>query len=229
MSAGLNTKFNRKPLNFTAQHLLLIPKADQNLRRTVAHDYNITPCWTKRALDISQGTPKALPIVTFGPYENTHDTGLLRRSAHSTPISAYWAPLNTYDMPIVILGEGARFFLTPELSGCTLAISSTNPTIIVHIPPEKRLDMINRILPNRYPNSYFCYLTPELHYSVNQNARTTLVGIRNRFRQSWRFYMQTYIPTQFAGIQYAGYAEQGYDFVRITRNIEFPLFNNGFF
>jgi len=229
MSAGLNTGFNRNPLNFMAQHLILIPRADHNLRNTVSSDYTFSPCWSKRALDISQGEPKGLPIVTFGPYTDSLDDGLFLRSAHSSPISAYWAPLNTYNAPIIILGEGARFFFTPELSGCTLAISSTNPTIIVHIPPEKRLDMINRVLPNRYPNSRFRYVTPEIDYAVNQNARTTLIGIRNRFRQSWRFYMQTYIPTQFAGIQYAGYLEQGYDFVRITRNIEFPLSNNGLF
>ncbi len=229
MSAGLNTRFIRNPLNFLSQNLILLPGGDRNLRHKVANDYNFSPLYSKRALDISEGRFHALPIVTFGPYADRPDNGLFLRSAHSAPISAYWAPMNAYNVPIIVLGEASRFFFTPELSGCTIAISSTNPTIIVHIPPDKRLDVINRILPNRYRNSNFCYLTPNINYSVNQNARTILVGIRNRFRQSWRFYTQTYIPTQFAGIQYAGYLQQGYDFVRITRNVEFPLSNKSFF
>ena len=229
MPAGLNVKFARNPLRFLAQHLPLIPGADQNLRHTMARDYSFTPCGSKRALDMSGGDPKPLSIVTFGPYPDLPNTILHQQTERSHPISAYWAPLNIYNAPIIILGEEARFFFTPELSGCTLAISSTNPTIIVHIPPERRMEMINRILPNRYPNSRFCYLTPDVHYATNQNARTTFIGIRNRFRQSWRFYMQTYIPTQFAGVQYSGYVREGYDFVRITKNVEFSISNRGYF
>ncbi|WP_169569143.1 hypothetical protein [Sneathiella limimaris] len=221
MSGGLNQKFLRNPTRFLQDHLILIPDEIPNLRTEPSSDYTFIPVYSKSAFDTQQ--QRFLPVVKLTIYsEEPEVLGSLHDNSH--PIGAYWAPQSDRNLKPILLGQQRRFFFTSELQGSSLAISSGEPKLIFHLSANHNQSHIFR-LRNLYQNLHFNIIQPINDYDASANKRTVVIGIRPRLRRRWRFFIQSYVPTELSLPGYRTFFHQNIHYVREYQNREFRLDN----
>lgn len=121
-------------------------------------------------------------------------------------ISAYWSPWNPNSCWSVQLGNDADFFFTPTMDGCSLAISSGVSPVVTHgnyrnLQNQGRVDQLRTV---NEMTQHHTSLNVDVGktFTKNQYAAThdektrginrlvTVVGIRNKHTNNWRFFWQ---------------------------------------
>ncbi|MBL4665860.1 MAG: hypothetical protein JKY04_00680 [Sneathiella sp.] len=223
MSKFLNAYFARRPLAFFENYMVRIPKNTDAGSRGSGREFTFQLAPGVRALDMSGPHEKPLQVVDLKPYDDL--LGVQRgnpRGKHHC-VDCFWMPIIPEQVSTIQLNPKYLFLFMDEMAGCSLAISHGYDNVLHRMPPERRVELINLLIPETSPELKFSYFTPEDHYDCEGHKRTVFYGLQSRFRRKWRFYVQTTLQIQNTPSQYGRFREDAYEYVRFCKNVEFSI------
>jgi len=223
MSKFLNTCFVRHPLVFFDRYMLRIPAHIGCTSGWAGCEFTFQLAPDVWALDVSSSTVRSVQVVDLKPYDDV--TGYFRGNprGRNHAIGAFWMLDNRHRVSTVTLNSKHEYLFMSELSGSSLAISHGFDNVVHRSSPEHRLGLMNTLIPAQNPNLKFSHFTPERHYDRADNRQTVFFGLRSRCRRKWRFYHQTTQFLQNSNSESGRFREDGYQYVRFCKNVEFSI------
>jgi hypothetical protein len=210
VTENLTAQFLRNPQRFLNRFLIRVPISQDNFRTTAYDDYILARNSSVTGYDLSAKSKRPIEIaellIAKDPAIDLAG-GVLGQNMR---MCAHYSPFIERKITSITLDRSASLFFSAELSGCTLAFSRRRPTEILHIPPTELLNF-------KEDNSEsYKLFEPDQDYKDNHNKRTVVIGMRRRYRNSWRFFKQTYVDARLSTVPNRSFSAHGYKFLRLS-------------